>query len=109
MAEAGAQLRINFAEWMEKIRQICKELATKTEPYQGGYTNSLLQLRRGGVWLRKYHTPWSIRQLEWKCVVCYRFKTWDGVGWSWCGWVTHLLGRSLVCFDCKTSWSKHRE
>jgi hypothetical protein len=110
MVEAGAQLRINFAEWVGNIRQICKELATKTESYQGGYTNSI-QRSIGGVWVRKVWSPWAIRDIAWKCVLCYRFNTSDSAGWVWCGCVDdHLLARSLVCLDCKTSWSKqHRE
>jgi hypothetical protein len=108
MTECWVEGRLNFATWEEGMRRVCKELLAKTQPYHVGdhRTNSIQQQSLGGVWVRRIWTPWTIRDIVYKCVLCYRFNTRGSAGWSWCGCAEHLFGTSLVCLDCKTSWPK---
>jgi hypothetical protein len=94
--------RIDFAEWAEGNRRVCKEILTKTEPYQAGERTNSIQRRRG-MWVRRVENPWSVRDIEWKCILCYRFRSKHGAGWGWYG-AGHGMERGLVCPDCKFSF-----
>jgi hypothetical protein len=90
--------RIDFAEWAEGNRRVCKEILTKTEPYQAGERTNSIQRRRG-MWVRRVENPWSVRDIEWKCILCYRFRSKHGAGWGWYG-AGHGMERGLVCEPC---------
>jgi hypothetical protein len=77
---------------------VCREILAKTQPYHGGGATNTIRLYQG-IWERNLWTPWRLRNIEWKCILCYRFYSMNDVGWKWYG-ATGVSRRSLVCLEC---------